>query len=213
MDIFMKTQYFNNESFVKDDSTGYYLSSKQIINGRQERMHRYVWRYYYGEIPDGYHIHHIDHNKANNDICNLQLIDSKVHVSLHTKEYHQNNKEKVLKNLNNIRNMTKEWHASATGIEWHKNHYQKMKDKLHVTILMQCLNCNIEFKGLINRSKVCSNKCKSALRRKLKLDNIIKNCIGCNNEFTTNKYSKSIYCSKSCACKMYWHKKNNTIEQ
>ena len=69
----MKIQYFNNESFVKDDSTGYYLSSKQIINGRQERMHRYVWRYYYGEIPDGYHIHHIDHNKANNDIHNLLI--------------------------------------------------------------------------------------------------------------------------------------------
>ena len=144
-----------------------------------------------------------DDDKSNNDISNLQLIDAKIHLTLHSKEYHQNNKEKVLANLNNIRGMTKEWHTSKDGSDWHKNHYEKIKDELHATVLIKCVNCNIEFNGLPHRSKLCGNKCKSPLRRALGIDNITKICMGCNNEITINKYSKIKYCSTSCARKTY----------
>ncbi|MBQ9024839.1 MAG: HNH endonuclease [Methanobrevibacter sp.] len=45
--------------------------------------HRVVWSKHYGKIPEGYHIHHIDKNKLNNNISNLQLICSSEHSKLH----------------------------------------------------------------------------------------------------------------------------------
>lgn len=45
--------------------------------------HRLVWEKYYGKIPDGYQIHHIDFNKTNNDISNLQLVTPLEHKRIH----------------------------------------------------------------------------------------------------------------------------------
>ena len=54
---------------------------KKIRNG--DKMHRMVYEYYNGKIPSGYVIHHIDENKLNNDISNLQLISDSDHRRLH----------------------------------------------------------------------------------------------------------------------------------
>jgi len=37
-------------------------------------VHRLVWQYYYGDIPNGKYVHHKDHNKLNNNICNLEVV-------------------------------------------------------------------------------------------------------------------------------------------
>lgn len=34
-------------------------------------------------IPEGYQVHHIDGNKANNDISNLQVVSHEEHVAMH----------------------------------------------------------------------------------------------------------------------------------
>ena len=36
------------------------------------------------------------------------------------------------------------------------------------------------------------------------LDNITRKCVTCGKEFSTNKYKKTINCSKSCSSKMKW---------
>lgn len=38
------------------------------------RMHKLVWHYYHGEIPEGKQINHIDGNKRNNNIKNLEIV-------------------------------------------------------------------------------------------------------------------------------------------
>ena len=76
----MKTQHFNGLHFTRDDTTGYYLNSTI-----QKRMHRYVWEFYNGEIPAGCEIHHKDHNPANNDIDNLELMTAQNHRKYHAK--------------------------------------------------------------------------------------------------------------------------------
>ena len=49
-------------------------------------LHRIIWMVANGcDIPNGYHIHHIDGNKLNNSIYNLELIDEKTHISEHKK--------------------------------------------------------------------------------------------------------------------------------
>ena len=44
------------------------------VNKKNKMEHIIVWEKYFGKVPDGYQIHHIDGNKTNNDIKNLQLV-------------------------------------------------------------------------------------------------------------------------------------------
>lgn len=55
--------------------TGYY----EIRIGHQNKRvtlshHRSVWEAFNGEIPKGMHINHINQNKADNRLCNLELV-------------------------------------------------------------------------------------------------------------------------------------------
>lgn len=52
-------------------------------NGKSKMLHVLVWEKYFGEVPDGYQIHHIDGNKTNNDINNLQLVTILEHKRIH----------------------------------------------------------------------------------------------------------------------------------
>lgn len=49
------------------------------------QLQRAVWKDAHGPIPEGYHIHHIDHDPGNNDIENLVA----VLASAHQARYHQ----------------------------------------------------------------------------------------------------------------------------
>lgn len=50
----------------------------------QGSIHRAVYSYYFGDIPEGYDIHHIDENPANNLIENLCLLDNASHAKIHS---------------------------------------------------------------------------------------------------------------------------------
>ena len=43
----------------------------------------YVWRYRGGAVPNGWHIHHRDHDHQNNDISNLQAASRELHMRHH----------------------------------------------------------------------------------------------------------------------------------
>ena len=45
--------------------------------------HILVWEKYFGKVPEGYQIHHIDGNKENNNIENLQLVTPMEHKRIH----------------------------------------------------------------------------------------------------------------------------------
>ena len=49
----------------------------------QKFIHRIVWECVNGEIPSGYDIHHIDGNKLNNSIYNLELTNHETHTHNH----------------------------------------------------------------------------------------------------------------------------------
>ncbi|MDW3782140.1 HNH endonuclease signature motif containing protein [Staphylococcus saprophyticus] len=192
----MKYQYFNGVKFTRDDKTGYYLNSTI-----RKRMHRYVWEYYYGEIPKGYQIHHLDHDKSNNDISNLQPMIHGEHASLHAMKRAKEHYDEMIENLNtNARPKANEWHKSSEGSEWHKKHYENTKDKLHSKYKFECEQCGNEFVGVNNgANRFCSNKCKSKWRRDNGLDDEIRECVYCGKSFAVNKYRNTRTCSRSCA--------------
>ena len=50
---------------------------KVKLNYKLYLVHRVIWEIFYGKIPDGLVIDHIDGNSANNSIQNLRLVESK----------------------------------------------------------------------------------------------------------------------------------------
>lgn len=60
-----KYMYFNGLRFTRDDSTGYYLSSRKTKGNTRQRMHVYVWEYYNGPVPVLHHAEMVENLKKN----------------------------------------------------------------------------------------------------------------------------------------------------
>lgn len=66
------------------NSKGQYLSFA-AFNGmkwKSIRIHRCVYETFVGAIPKGYHIHHIDENKQNNNVTNLMMLSKSDHMKI-----------------------------------------------------------------------------------------------------------------------------------
>lgn len=70
----------------------YFLLSKNGIITKI-KVHRLVWEVFVGEIPEGYDIHHKNHNPKDNRVENLELVERSKHHKIHYEE----NKEKLKK--------------------------------------------------------------------------------------------------------------------
>ena len=187
-------QYFDGESFTLDKQTGYYKHANIF-------MHRYVWEFYNGKIPEGYEIHHKDLNRNNNNIENLECISTSDHRKLHADLLTDEQREWKRNNLaENARPKASEWHKSEEGSKWHTEHIMKQREKGAFEKNLVCVNCGKEFIGEKHgENAYCSNACKSAYRRKMGLDLVPAICVCCGKYFNTNKFRPSRTCSRSCA--------------
>lgn len=201
-------EYFDNYEiaivdgyrFRRDKKTGYFLSS-QKIGGKRKRLHVYIWEREYGNVPKGYHVHHKDHDKNNNDANNLELLSKSRHAEVHGRELSDEERckrgERVVKYG---MPKAKAWHGSKEGYEWHSKHAKETMSK-RVQITYECSNCGKEFQSLHKygalQNHFCSNNCKAAYRRRSGVDNITKICVKCGREYVGNKYQKTKYC-KDC---------------
>ena len=193
---------FNGYKFRRDKKTGYYLNSNI-----HKRLHVYVWEYYNGKVPKGYQVHHIDHDKSNNDINNLKLLSAGEHSKLHSSELTLEEQERRRKNFEEkARPKAIEWHKSEEAKGWHKKHYEQMKDKLNKKEVKVCKCCGKKYIGKPS-SKFCSDKCRAKYRRDRGIDNEIRICEYCGEKFSINKYSKTKTCGRSCSNKLMWQKR------
>lgn len=190
-----KTYVCNGMRFTKSVGKKYYRNTKMKTD-----LHRYIYFLHNGEIPKGFHIHHIDGNTENNFIENLEMISFSKHCKLHSDERIANMSKEALKEFQTKGiEKAKEWHKSKEGIEWHKQHYEKMKDKLYIEVELICQCCNKKYVTTKSDSKFCSNSCKAKNRRNSKIDNVVRICEKCGKNFSVNKYSKTRFCSKTCS--------------
>lgn len=164
-----------------------------------DRMHRDVWEFYNGKIPKGFEIHHKDENTYNNKIENLELLSQEEHYEKHKDDFIKKvTSEEHKKHLEEIRELTKEWHASEDGIKWHREHAIKNNFGKPDLPIKKCKQCECDFKPKTYTQEFCSNKCKTKHRRLSGIDDIKKECIVCGCEFTGNKYSKTQTCGHKC---------------
>lgn len=194
--------YCDGILFRLDVKTGYYLASKPTFKGKRERLHRYVYRMYVGDIPSGYHVHHKDENKKNNEPNNLECLNQHIHESYHRTKYAQKHRAEVLNHLAMVAMpKSKKWHASPEGINWHRKQGKEIYRRTAQHIERKCDFCGKDYAVTMlskNQSRFCSNKCKAAYRRKSGVDNEARYCRECGKLFIANKYSKVQYCSAVC---------------
>lgn len=87
---------YDDKKWTISKTTGYY----RLTNKRDKHisLHRYVWEKEIGIIPIGFDIHHIDGNKTNNNIKNLECLSKSEHTRRYSPHHNQykNNKTKHL---------------------------------------------------------------------------------------------------------------------
>lgn len=192
-----KRAEYGGYKFTRDDKTGYFLSTVKI-GERRKRLHVYVYEHERGRsVPAGYQIHHIDENKNNNELSNLACIPEHGHLSYHSRKKAAEHPEEIERSLEAARAAAPAWHKSEPGREWHRQHYEKMKDALHVKHEYACKYCGKTF--LSNRPGFCCNAHKTAYRYHLGLDNEPRQCAVCGKWFIINKYLKTKTCSRKCS--------------
>ena len=185
--------------FCRDEKTGYYLNSTI-----RKRLHRYIWEKEVGKIPKGYHVHHINGNKADNRIDNLSIMTASGHERLHGSE--QERKERARKNMAEVvLPAAVKWHKSEEGRKRHSEFHAGTKVKRSD---MTCAVCGKTFQGVTNQ-RFCSNACKSKFRRDSGADDVERICEVCHNPFMTTRFKNQKYCSYECSHKAHieWRKR------
>lgn len=199
----------NGIRFCRDDETGYYLNGTLNI-----RAHRYVYELANGPIPDGFHVHHKDENKANNSPDNLELKTHSDHATHHGL-IRASDPEWLAWSRKNLaeraRPKASEWHGSEEGLAWHRDH---AATSLHAAPPRKytCGSCGAIFEAKpYGANKFCSNACKSAARRASGTDDVTRKCEACGDDFTVNRYSKTRTCGRSCGNRLRSREKREAL--
>lgn len=82
--LFRPHQIYDGKKFTLRN-TGYY----SLTTNDRMLMHRYVWENEKGKIPPGWDIHHINENRADNGIENLECLPK----AEHTRKYSPHNNQ------------------------------------------------------------------------------------------------------------------------
>lgn len=181
-----KRQSFNGIMFYK--------CGKRHFNANLP-IHREVWRYHHGDIPDGCEIHHIDEDKANNLIENLQCLTRNEHRQVHG-SIMQNIKKKTFV----CEYCGKEYVAYDTG----RNRFCSSRclsrafRKSHKTEKKICSSCGKEFIATHKNQKYCSPQCATFAQKKRE----VRTCPVCGKEFEAVVKTKTKCCSRACSYKL-----------
>ncbi|MBA3589672.1 HNH endonuclease signature motif containing protein [Methylibium sp.] len=171
---------------------------------RGRRLHRAVWEAANTKVPQGYHVHHVDHDRSNNQPGNLALRRAAEHLSEHMREPER---------IANARRYVKRaiaaapaWHATEEGLDWHSKH-AKEQTQHHTdkTVRKKCDHCGKAF--VVTRltrtsARFCHNNCKSAWRRASGIDDITRECAVCGKSFVIRRYLTTKTCGPKCGAEL-----------
>ncbi|MBQ3442366.1 MAG: HNH endonuclease [Selenomonadaceae bacterium] len=180
-------QRFNGEVYYKIRG-GYYIRSKQLL------LHRQVWKFFNGEIPKGYIIHHIDGDPDNNALANLQMMTIGEHKRIHQLDVKRLDKKKFVCTV-----CGKEYEAVDVGTNKYCSVSCQMKDynATRPLLVKTCAFCGKEFQTRSKKAKFCSSSCAS--RSFYTAPKEERTCPICGKVFTVHKSRPKIYCSNKCS--------------
>ena len=149
---------WDNRTWVKTGGK-YYILQAASKNRTGEMLHRAIWKKYFGEIPDGYVIHHKDHNPENNDINNLECLSNREHCQKHMSEPERINKStKTLEEI--ARPALQKWQKSEIGKQRLKEMGYAMQQKSYAKLIdAVCDVCGKPFKMHPTRGTGLCRKC------------------------------------------------------
>ncbi len=177
---------FNGINFYKDPRGNYVCSTT---------LHRFIWLYVNGEIPEGYEIHHRDFNHDNNDISNLELLQREEHIAIH-KELKKNKKPVMKKEKFVCVYCGKEYEAFHVGSNKYCSaecRYAAAREQYDETRV--CPQCGKSFSAYkYGKQKFCSYECMFASMRKQE----IKVCIVCGKQMSVKQSRNRKFCSRAC---------------
>ena len=190
-----------NETTQEFNGKRYYLCGRYFQRGRH--LHVVVWEHHNGKRPAGYHVHHVDENKSNNQIENLELRTQHDHFSYHVKkQWADGTRSFTPEKIADFVKKSSEWHGSTDGRESAR---QAMKSAQKVLLSKSEAVCEICGKTYqvtrinASRTRYCSKNCKAAGWRANSNSRETRTCPVCKSEFTAQKASDTLCCSKKCA--------------
>ena len=130
-------QQFQGVRYYQRDDGYLHASEKSAQRTGHYLMHRAVWAAANGPIPPGVHIHHIDGDKANNRLDNLQPLDGPEHMRLHKSEPTGAAAE------------DSEQRSRRRQQEWANRKPRKLS----------CAECGTQFESTGVRARFCSRSC------------------------------------------------------
>ena len=185
---------------------------------RTEQIHRSLYEYYNGQIELGFHIHHKDFKKENNEIENLQMLTNSDHRKLHSTIGAEQTyrKEKYICSI-----CGQEFEAFVRGKKKTTNfHY--CSDKCRAEMIYKtryeerlCAYCGKKFITFkYGKTKYCSHKCATlfgADKKKKENKNVkMKICEHCGKTYVAKKDTQK-YCSRNCLAKANYSRKLATV--
>lgn len=124
-------------------------------------MHRYVWQKHNGKIARGMHVHHIDGDKSNNCIENLELLSASDHSTHHGGTNPWVGSDANKRQIASVRELAKAWHSSPEGLAWHSKNGRKAWEN-RPTTTKQCCECGANYETFYPvKSKFCGKNCKA----------------------------------------------------
>src|SRR3990167_10853669 len=115
-----ETIYFNGipyrrypDSQKRSERLYFRRSAYKKFGGKTGYLHREVWEFHRGSIPEGYTVHH-KNGYNDNSIESLELVTGKEHAKRHNWGKYEGHEAF----LESIRPLTKEWHSSDAGRKW-----------------------------------------------------------------------------------------------
>lgn len=156
-----------SDTIQKFDGVSYYRCGP-YFQRKGKRLHRMVWEFHNGPIPTGYDIHHINGDRADNDIENLRLMKECEHHSMHMSDPER--KEKSRRDIHKAAEKAKEWHSTPAGFDFHSRHVKEYWEHAPLNTYV-CTFCGEEFRtrhvyGKGQNTFCCANH-RAAWRRKI----------------------------------------------
>ena len=178
-------QKFNGIIYYRVQDGHYHLTTN---------IYRAVYDYYNGEIPEGYSIHHIDLNPANNDVENLQLLSRDEHAKIHKTVNGETRQKSIF--ICSVCGKEFESYAHFGNKRFCSNKCRSYEK--HHQIVRKCDFCGVEFAvGINDKNRFCSIKCsKQAYSESQQVRRV---CPICGTDFVVRQSSKKKTCSRYCA--------------